>query len=171
MIFLQVREESKLRNTSEENETYSLDDGIKRNYWFSMNYAAGDHLNFKSRLQYSTFSFTGNTSDGLVISQAISADFGKFQVSMNYALFDTDDFDNRQYMYENDVYLAFSLPAYDGVGVRNYFMIEYKITKAFTIWLRYAQTRYSDREEIGTGLEMITGNTRNDVKFQTILKF
>jgi hypothetical protein len=171
MMFVQVREESKLRNTSEGHSTYSLGEGIKRNYWFSVNYTASDNVSFKSRMQYSTFSFDGSTSDGLVLSQSIRAEIGKFQVSMNYAVFDADDFDNRQYVYENDVYLAFSLPAYDGVGVRNYFMLEYKVTKAMTIWLRYACTRYTDREEIGTGLETIKGNTRNDVKFQTILKF
>lgn len=170
-MFIQLREESKLRNTPEELPSYQVSNGIKRNYWFAMTLAAGDHLNFKSRIQYSTFSFNRKTSEGLVISQAVSASVGKFQVSMNYALFDTDDFDNRQYVYENDVFLAFSLPAYDGVGVRNYLMVEYKIGKAITVWLRYARTRFTDREEIGSGLETINGNIRNDVKFQTILRF
>jgi hypothetical protein len=42
-----------------------------------------------------------------------------------YAIFDTEDYDNRQYVYERDVWLTYSLPAYEGRGVRNYIVAEY----------------------------------------------
>ncbi len=90
---------------------------------------------------------------------------------MRYALFDTDNYDNRHYVYENDVWLAYSLPAYYGKGVRKYILLAYTLNKQVSIWLRYAHTRYIDRNMIGAGVDAINGNTKNDIKFETRIKF
>jgi hypothetical protein len=103
--------------------------------------------------------------------QDISFSLGKFQFTGRHALFNTDHYDNRQYVYENDAFSSYSLPAYDGVGVRNYALIEYKLTKRLTIWLRYGHTRRKGEGEIATGQDAIEGNTRNDVKFQARLRY
>jgi hypothetical protein len=170
-MFIQAREEVKPRNLSNELNLYSVARGRKRNLWLAIHYAVGDHVKLKSRVQYSTFSIHSQHSEGLAVLQDMSVSVGKFQVTARHALFDTDDFDNRQYVYENDVWLAFSLPAYEGTGVRNYLLIEYKISKKTGLWLRYSRTRFTDREEIGTGSELIEGNTKNDLKFQAVFKF
>jgi hypothetical protein len=95
----------------------------------------------------------------------------RWKVSGRYALLDTDDWDNRLYLYEQDVWLAYSLPAYDGVGVRKILVVEFKANRTFTFWLRYAQTRYTDRKEIGSGMDQILGDTRNDLKLQVRIRF
>jgi hypothetical protein len=38
-------------------------------------------------------------------------------------------------------------------------------------WVRYAQTWYSDRNVIGTGLDLINGNTKSDVEVQLRIRF
>jgi hypothetical protein len=170
LMFVQMREESKERNQSDETNEYVLARGKKRNFWLAIHYTVGEHFKLKSRIQYSNFSMAGLHSEGLALLQDISFTKGRFQLSARHALFDTDDFDNRQYVYENDVWLAFSLPAYEGRGIRNYVLVEYKVNKKIGLWLRYSRTRYTDREEIGTGLEKIAGNTKNDLKFQVVFK-
>lgn len=169
-LFAQMREELKPRNTSDETMQYVLADGTKRNWWASMNYAEGI-LRMRTRVQYSTYELNGKQSDGIVFLQGLGFEVGKFQISGHYALFQTQDFDNRQYVYENDVYLVFSLPFYDGTGSRSMLMIQYSLSKALSFYLRYSRSYLSDREELGTGLETIHGNTRNDIKFQTVLRF
>jgi hypothetical protein len=169
-LFIQAREELKPRNQSQENNLYTVESGKKRNFWMAAHYSVGEHLKFKSRIQYSTFSMHGQTTEGITLLQDLTLSVWRFQVTARHALFDTDDFDNRQYVYENDVWLAFSLPAYEGKGVRNYVLLECKISKKISVWLRYARTRYTDRETIGSGLEEIAGNTKNDLKFQALLK-
>jgi hypothetical protein len=62
------------------------------------------------------------------------------------------------------------MPAYDGKGVRKYLMLEYKFNRTLAFWARIAHTRYVDRESIGSGYDMILGNTRNDIKFQLRLR-
>ncbi len=106
-----------------------------------------------------------------MLSQDAAFETSKFSITARYALFDTDDYDNRIYIYEPDTWLAFSFPAYNGQGVRNVFMLRYRITKKINCWLRWAQTRYLNKDLIGSGGETIVGNTQNDVRFQVRIQF
>jgi hypothetical protein len=171
LMYVQAREESKARNFSGNQNLYQINQGIKKNYWFNVDYGISEHLKLKTRAQLSTYTANGHTSKGVVLLQDINFNFGRFEISARHALFDTDDFDNRQYVYENDVWMAFSLPAYYGVGIRNYLLLQCKVSKSLSLWMRYSRTRYTDRDEIGAGLDAIAGNIRNDLKFQALFRF
>jgi hypothetical protein len=170
-VFLQVREESKFRNRSDVSNLYQLAEGLKQNIAMNCDYGIGENLRLKSRFQFSRYLFLSETSEGFTLMQDLSFSFGRFQFTGRHALFDTDNYDNRQYAYENDAWLSYSLPAYSGVGVRNYALIEYTLHKQFTLWVRFARTRVINDDEIGSGPDAIAGNTRNDVKFQARIKF
>ena len=118
----------------------------------------------------SSYRINGITTHGMTILQDVSVDFGKLSVAARYSLFDTDDYDNRQYVYERDVWLAYTMPALSGTGIRNYILLQYNINHQFTVWLRYAHTRYTDRDEIGSGADTIYGDERNDIKLQMRLR-
>lgn len=107
----------------------------------------------------------------MALVQDISYDLGKLALSGRYSLFDTDDYDNRQYVYERDVWLAYSMPAYSGIGIRSYILAEYAVNKKLTFWIRYARTRFTDRDEIGSGPDTITGNTKTDIRIQMKVQF
>jgi hypothetical protein len=168
MAFIQGREELKPRNVSSPNEaqTYQTGDGVKRNYWVSVDFGIRQQLRLKSRFQYSTFTFNHSTTSGRALVQDISVTANRLQVTGRYALFDTDDYDNRQYVYENDVWLAFSLPSYSGKGLRSYLLVEYRMSKRWSIWLRYAHTRYIDRDAIGSGADVVQGNVLDDWRIE-----
>jgi hypothetical protein len=170
-ILAQVREEAKARNSAANEALYTLQWGVKRNYRLGVNYPAGAHIKLKTCVQYSTYSAHHNTTEGSVLWQDISYESGRLEVTARHALFDADDHDNRQYAYENDVWMAFSMPAYEGAGVRNYLMVAYKVNHSIGLWVRYAITRYSDRNEIGSGPDAIVGNTKKDIKFQAVIRF
>jgi hypothetical protein len=103
--------------------------------------------------------------------QDVTASGNRWSASFRYALFDTDDYENRLYVYEKDVWLATSLPAYEGKGSRIYLLVHYAITPHADVWLRWSRTNYLDRSFIGSAGDQIDGNTRNDVKFQLRLRF
>ncbi len=166
LFFLQAREESKIRNLVNENNLYQTENGVKRNYWVNFDYEAGLRLSFKTRAQFSSYTLQGKTTQGMALIQDVNFDVGRFSFSTRYALFDTDDYDNRLYVYERDVLLALSFPAYYGVGIRNYVMLQFKLSKHIDLWFRWAHTRYIDRDLIGSGGETITGNMKNDLKLQ-----
>ena len=58
-----------------------------------------------------------------------------------------------------------------GRGSRAYILIKYDLGRNTDIWLRLAQTYYTDRQVVGSGLEEIDGNTRTEMKFQIRYKF
>lgn len=171
-IYVQAREESKTRNIlTEQVNLYRTAEGNKRNYWINFDYGLSQNLKFKTRAQFSTFEIGETSTKGMALVQDISYDLGKLTITGRYALFDTEDYDNRQYVYERDVWLAYSLPAYSGVGVRNYLLAEYTVNKHFSFWIRLAHTRFTDREEIGSGADAIEGDTKNDIRIQARIKF
>ena len=170
-VTLQYREEVKARNSAEASNRYTVEDGTRQDVSFQCDYGAGDLIRFKSRVQYNAYNIDNTTTEGWALVQDIGISKGPFQLSARHALFDTDHYDNRHYVYENDAWLSYSFPAYSGVGVRNYVLFEYKINKTLSIWLRYARTRMLHDTEIGTGHDVIEGNTKNDVKFQARIKF
>lgn len=171
-IYFQGREELKDRNLSiEKSNLYVTENGTKRNYWINCDYGIAQKLKLKTRAQFSTFEIGEKKTKGMALIQDISFDFGKFNISGRYALFDTQDYDNRQYVYEHDVWLAYSLPAYSGVGIRNYIMTEYTVSKHLSFWIRFAHIRYTDRNEIGSGADTIEGDTKNDIRIQARIKF
>ncbi|SKC57781.1 ComEA family DNA-binding protein [Ohtaekwangia koreensis] len=172
ILFAQIREEAKARNTAVDNATlYTISNGKKYNYWLHSDVSVSPNLRLKTRLQFSSYSIDHHTTQGMALMQDINFSIRKFEVTGRYALFDTDDYDNRQYVYENDVWLAFSLPAYYGAGIRRYVLVEYKLNRYISFWFRYAHTRYTDRESIGSGVDATAGNVRSDLKIQTRVKF
>ena len=169
--FIMFREEAKARNTNESANLYPQDLGIKRNLILNADYGIQRKLNLRTRLQFSSFSLAGSQTNGMTIVQDLNYTHRRFNFSFRQAIFDTDDFENRQYVYERDVLYAFSLPAYNGIGLRNYALVQFKISKHFDCWIRYSRTLFTDRDTIGSGSETITGNIRSDIKFQTRFRF
>lgn len=171
-IFVQARQEYKARNVEADSlKQYAIIHGKKTNYWISFDYTLSDKLRFKSRLQFSSYNINGSTSQGVALVHDLLFSIHKFKISMRYAVFDTEDYDNRQYVYENDVWLAYSMPAYNGVGIRKMIIVTYKYSKQLSLSARYAHTRYQQQDTIGSGLDQIEGNERDDIKAQIVFRF
>ena len=171
-FYIQYREELKLKSIDNEpNKIDILEQGIKRNFIVNADYKTSKVLTLKTRFQMSTYNFNDINTQGSTIIQDVTLNLGKFIVSGRYALFQTDDFENRQYVYEKDVLYAFSIPAYGGLGSRNYLLVQYKHNRKWHFWVRYAVTHYRDRKKIGSGLEEIDGNIKSALKLQLRIKF
>ncbi|MBL7851912.1 MAG: helix-hairpin-helix domain-containing protein [Cyclobacteriaceae bacterium] len=165
-FYFQLREETKARNVAGESTLFETAQGQKINLWIGGEFMATANVSLKSRIQGSRYSLGSTTTYGMAMVNEASWKQGRWSIAFRYALFDTDDYENRQYVYERDVWLATSLPAYEGSGFRNYLLVHYAVSRKVDLWLRWGRTTYTDRTLIGTGGDEITGNARNDVKFQ-----
>ncbi len=173
-VFLQFRQEVKDRNLSSDESTdvfRQISTGNKRNYLINMDYNAPKIFRIQTRVQFSTFDFNGKRTSGFAIAQDLGADLGKLKLNGRVALFDTEDFDNRQYIFEKDVLWAFSIPAYSGQGMRSYLLARYQISRKLDVWIRYARFDFRDREVISSGGEEIQGSTRSEIKMQVRVRF
>ncbi|WP_421877767.1 ComEA family DNA-binding protein [Marinoscillum sp.] len=171
-IYAQFRQENKeLSVGSEDGSLSQLTETVKRNYIVNLDYAIGRAFSFKSRIQGSSYSQVDQTTHGLAILQDVNVSFWKMKLSTRFALFDTDDYNNRQYIYEKDVLYAFSIPAYNGIGTRTYFLAQYNVNRSLTLWARYSMFDYTNQDSVGSGLNEIQGSLRSDVKLMLRYKF
>ncbi len=145
--------------------------GKKRNLVLQLTHLVSSAITLKTRVQRSWFEFGNLRTAGFLLSQDLNLDFGKLRLSTRVALFDADDFDNRQYVFERHVLYRVSFPFFKGVGIRNYAMVQIKMHSRMVLWIRYARTEFRHQETIGSGLDQIDGNSQSDVTAQLIWKF
>ena len=95
----------------------------------------------------------------------------KLSGNIRFAIFETSGFNSRIYSFENDVLYAYSVPAYQGKGIRFYINGRYTVSHGVDLWLRYALISYDNQDEIGSGGDLINGNKRSDIRLQLRLQF
>jgi len=168
-FFVQGREETKARNIPGENTVYRTAAATRRNLCISGDYTVGA-LGFRTRIQYSALNFA-HLTNGFAIAQDVSYEHQRWGLQLRHVLFETDDFDNRQYMYEPDMWLAYSFPAYNGSGVRSMIMARWGVSRHLDLWLRWSRMVLGGVTSSGSGVDMFDGPARNDVKFQVRFRY
>lgn len=167
---LQQKEE----NLTNGNTTGGLESVEKQNYRVELNYKASKSFTLRNRTEMSTYQKGQNGKEfGFLSYQDVIYNPLNSMVSGNirFALFDTPGFNSRIYAYENDVLYGYSVPAYQGRGLRCYFNARYTPRRGVDVWVRYALLSYSDQETVGSGYDMISGSQRSDVKLQLRFQF
>jgi hypothetical protein len=182
-IFFQFRQENKEENTKiteayldkgkeKTREITVVRDRTRRVFIGNFDYKISKIWNIQTRASFSTYQFAGQEfTQGFAIAQDVNADLGKFSLSSRLAFFKTDDYDNRQYFYEQDVLYAFAFPAYYQHGIRHYLMTQYKISQNVDAWLRWSRTDLFDGGIFSSGLEEIPLSHRSEIKMQIRLHF
>ena len=166
LFMAQFRTETKEMDAETANEEKYLISHTRQFFMAQFEYKIDRHFYLKSRFQQSSYSKEGFVSHGSMIAQDFGYDGRTVDFSLRCSLFDTDDFENRQYMYEKDVLYSFSFPFFTGKGMRQYMMTKINLTSQLTFWLKYGRTTYFDREEVGSGYEQVLGNIRSEIKLQ-----
>lgn len=84
---------------------------------------------------------------GAMLAQDMSYQFKQVPIRLQLRLegFYAPAYDNRFYLYENDVLYAFSVPALYGIGARYYLNLRYKINEHWALYFRFSQTVYAEQ--------------------------
>jgi len=167
-LALRFRSVFKQQNDDIENAVNYLVPMEKENYRIDLSYKIGRTWTLRNRAELVRFQKDAERESGMMLYQDIIYKplGGRFSGNCRLALFDTDGFDSRLYAFENDVLYSYAIPAYQDSGVRYYLNGRYRVGKAIDLWLRYAMTVYNGKDEIGSGLDLISGRSKSDVKFQ-----
>lgn len=151
-----------------------LQDVVQTNYRFNLKYKISKAITLANRVEYVTLNkeSTG-VQKGFMIYQDINYKpmQGKVSFSLRYILFDTDSYDTRIYAYENDVLYAYSIPSYYYKGSKYYLLLNYNITRGIECWVRVGRISYQNQSEIGSGLDVIDGSYKTEVKAQIRFQF
>ncbi|MFZ4260818.1 helix-hairpin-helix domain-containing protein [Sphingobacterium sp. HJSM2_6] len=89
-----------------------------------------------------------------------------FYGNIRFSYFDTSDYNSRIYIYERDVLHAFSFPAYYRKGIRLYSNHRFKVIRNLDFWAKFGWSNYFNEESLGSGLDIIKGPNKSEIKFQ-----
>ncbi len=174
-IYGRYREQVRQKNSRDSDGTVTeLEDVLQRNYRLNISYAISEFFTIKSRLEYVTINRPSNTPEkGMILTQDIlfKPKNLPFDLSLRYALFDTDSYDSRLYTYENNALYVFAVPAYYYQGSRFYALVRYSFLRHCDLWVRYGVFKYNNRTSIGSGAEEIKGSVKTDITLQLRIKF
>lgn len=170
-IRIQYRNKINEKNIKEEGISIShIEPKKNEKLLMDLNYILNSKFSIKTRIQKSIVTFNGEKNNGFLIAQDINYSQSKVSFSTRFALFDTNNYDSRQFIYERDMLYVYSVPSFYNKGVRYYFLTRYNLSKKLSIWIKYARTTYYSIDSIGSRLEEIIGNIKSDASFQIRIK-
>lgn len=166
-VFIQARSE-----TVEKTESRSPVDAITENSILktilNIDYSSSAALSFRSRIQYNVFN---QHETGVLALQDINYSTIKFGMSARVLFFDTDSYATRQYVYEKDMLYTYNTRAFYGRGISYYLLFKYKPIRSLSIRGKISFTEYIGTNQIGSGYNLIEGNTRTQLSTQLHYKF
>lgn len=157
-------------SNSQLSQSYKVQKKRQDELVLQLNQSSGENLLLRSRIQFKN-AILESRSTGFIISQDVQYTFGRINLAGRLAYFSTDDYESRFYILEKDVLYSLSAPAYFGQGARQYFLIKYRPSRAWSFWLKWSRTVRTDVNELGSGNESIQGNRRNDLRLQVKVSF
>ncbi len=174
VFYVRFRQQDKEQNFKGESTIDELVNARQRNIRFNGAYKISPSFTLQSRAELNLRK-EGNasTTNGTVFFQDIQYNKlgSPFALSLRYAVFDTDNYDNRIYAFENDIPGVFSIPSYYYKGRRAYLMLRYKAGRGVNFWARYGTTIYDNDDTVGSGLDQISSNHKSDLKLQVRIDF
>lgn len=173
-IYGRYKRQKKEKNQSENEVWFNyLIPEIKESLRFNFRAILSDVIQIQSRAEWQFYTLDKEKSNGFLVFQELNytSRNERLKASFRYLNFNTKNYTNRIYTYEKDVRYAFSIPSFYGKGNRFYLLLKYRITDGMIARLKYSQTHYYDRENIGSGLDLIDGSTKSELKFQLQFKF
>ncbi|MBC7863281.1 MAG: helix-hairpin-helix domain-containing protein [Bacteroidia bacterium] len=174
-MYLRARSRNRQENTSIDNVFDYLAQYNQQNFRYNVTFSVIPSLRLRTRIEAVRIKKeTEKDETGFVFFQdVVWKKLGwPLTVTARYGIFETDSYTSRIYTYENDVLYSFSVPALYNKGQRAYLIINYDITKKFEIWLRFAQTFYTNQniQSPGDRLTEIIGPAKSEIKIQLRIK-
>lgn len=125
-------------------------------------------MSFRTRMEWTLADAGNGRENGYLIAQDLlyKPVGSRLSGTMRLALFRSDGYASRMYMFENDLLYAFSLRPYYNHGQRFYINLRYKPWNPLTVEARYEVYRLFDQDVIGSGNEQIDGPVRTGIKCQ-----
>lgn len=176
-VYFRFRQKNRQLNESSaysEAPIRGLENELRTYYRFNLQFSLSKEIKLRSRVEYARYKRgEQDVEQGYMMYQDVIYSPQNFPLSFSARLsyFDTETYNARIYAFENDVLYAYSFPAYYYRGVRAYLTLRYRIYKGIDAWFRVANTFYSNRDHVGSGLEETPSNHRTDIKVQVRFKF
>ena len=169
-IYTRFRNETKQSNQSDNITVTNFLATIPKQSWRTqVSYKLNTAIALRNRIELLWYDNKGvNKENGFLTFMDIICKplLSPYSGVLRLQYFETGGYDSRIYAYENDVLYSYSIPSFSDKGFRYYLTFNYDLSKKVSLWLRWAQTIYRDKNTVGSGLDEIQGNKRSEAKFQ-----
>lgn len=168
-----IKTENKQQNSDIRSDTTLLKDVSKTNFRLAVNWQLNTTFSFENRAEVVNYKKDAINELGYLFYQDLNyrPRSAKLSGNIRLAYFRTASYNSRLYAYEDDVLYSSGFGMYNGVGLRSYLNLRFKVSRKLDIWSRYAIFFYQDVETVGSGLDVIQGNKKTDLKFQVRYSF
>lgn len=163
-LSFRYRIKSKQKDNSEKtNLVYKTTHNLRLQY----NTNPSEKIALRTTLSAVFNNFENKTNQGFSISQAFRySPSNKLRIDIAGIYFNTDNYDTRIYNYESSLLYSFAMNSYYYNGLRTTILFNYNVTKKFIVSAKFASTNYFNKNNIGTGLELINNNHKEDLLLQ-----
>lgn len=168
-FYSRYRAESKAGNSGDDNLVLqSLTEVSRKNWRTQLSFKINPAINLRHRMEIVWLNKVNKPDKGFLgYSELLcKPPQKKWSIIARALIFETGGYDSRLYAYESDVLYSNSIPAFYDKGVRYYLAGSYDMNKKLTLWFRWSQTRYRDKNIVGSGLDGIPGARKTEFKLQ-----
>ena len=141
---------------------------------YRLNYSLNDVFSSRTTLDYNHFhSQDRAATKGYQVTQMISSQlpWTRLFADVQGSYFCTDDYDSRVYVSEKGLLYTFYTPSFQGRGFRCAVRLRYELNKHWLFITKFGETIYLNRNEIGSGNDLIYGNKKADIQINTSVNF
>ena len=141
---------------------------------YRLNYSLNGVFSSRTTLDYNHFhSQDRAATKGYQVTQMISSQlpWTRLFADVQGSYFCTDDYDSRVYVSEKGLLYTFYTPSFQGRGFRCAVRLRYELNKHWLFITKFGETIYLNRNEIGSGNDLIYGNKKADIQMQLRIKF
>jgi hypothetical protein len=174
-LYVRARHQHRARNSSEPVTGVKPVVGMAQiNHRFNATYRVSDAVTLRTRIETVDFKKgEAPLEHGYLLYQDLIHRplMSPVELTLRFALFQTDSYDARIYAYENDITGFFSIPPHYGRGIRWYGMIRANPIRNVDLWFKYGAWIYMDQTSISSGLQEVAGNKRSDIRLQLRWRF
>ena len=172
-MYVKYRYKQKERDETNSKEKLTLPI-FHHQFRYRLNYFLSEVFSSRTTLDYNHFhSQDRAASKGYQATQMVSSRllWTRLFADVQGSYFCTDDYDSRVYVSEKGLLYAFYTPSFQGRGFRWVVRLRYELNKHWLFITRFGETLYLDRDEIGSGNDLIRGNKKADMQMQLRIKF
>ena len=168
-LIAQLKQQIKQENPDLSLNSSGLENVRKDNYRVEISYQLNNRFTLRNRMELVTYQkMSVNREYGFLTYQDIIYDpmGSRLSAHVRFGIFDTESFNSRIYTYENDVLYSYSVPAFQGSGLRFYVNTRYTFSERFDIWLRYAHKSFRDELNTGYNNPINQSDIRLQIRYQ-----
>ena len=157
------------KKTSYISESHQFETKIKKRYRLQFDHKINTRLQLRSRFSYIFLPTTFNHPPlkGLSYFQEIRTKISKYvQLIFRVSSFKSDDYESRTFELEHSLAGSSSLATLYNSGIRWYAILKVNITPSIQISVKYRRIKYNDIDSIGSGLDMIGSDMKEEAGIQ-----